>query len=66
MDARALANWRMHTLRLAGENPRTVRDDQVRFDLRPYRQFDVGERQAVVEAAERYGAFLGRSAQVEF
>ena len=50
---------------MVGGMKRTVRGDQVRFDVRPYRELDAGERQAVVEAAERYGAFLGRSARVE-
>ena len=50
---------------MVGGMKRTVRGGQVRFDVRPYRELDAGERQAVVEDAERYGSFLGRSARVE-
>ena len=51
---------------MVGGMKRTVRDGEVRFNVRPYRELDAGERQAVIEAAERYGAFLGRSARVDF
>ena len=50
---------------MVGGMKRTVRGDELRFDVRPYRELDAGEREAVQEAADRYGAFLGRKARVE-
>lgn len=49
---------------MVGGMKRTVRDDVVRFDVRLHRELDAGERQAVDEAAERYGAYLGKHARV--
>ena len=51
---------------MVGGMQRTVRDDEVRFDVRLHRELDAGERQAVTEAADRYGAFLGRAAKVAY
>lgn len=51
---------------MVGGMKRTVRGDEVRFDVRPYRQLNPGERQAVQEAADRYGAFLGCTGRVVF
>lgn len=51
---------------MVGGMKRTVRDGEVRFDIRMYRELDAGERQAVAEAADRYGEFLGRSARVGY
>jgi hypothetical protein len=49
---------------MVGGMKRTVHGDEVRFDVRLYRELDAGERQAVADAADRYGAFLGRLARV--
>ena len=51
---------------MVGGMKRTLRDDEVRFDVRPHRELDAGERQAVAEAADRYGMFLGRRARVAY
>ena len=51
---------------MVGGMKRTVRDDEVRFDVRLHRELDAGERQAVSDAAARYGAFLGRDAEVAY
>jgi ribosomal protein S18 acetylase RimI-like enzyme len=49
---------------MVGGMKRDVRDDEVRFHLRLYRDLDSSERQAVEDAADRYGAFLDRPARV--
>jgi hypothetical protein len=51
---------------MVGGMRREVRDDEVRFDLHLYRDLDAGERQAVSDAADRYGAFLGRTARLAY
>ncbi len=43
---------------------RTVGREQVTFDLRPYRPLTAAEREALDEAAQRYGAFLGLPARL--
>jgi hypothetical protein len=51
---------------MVGGMRRDVHDDRVAFVLRLYRELDAGERQAVTDAADRYGAFLRRPAGVTF
>lgn len=43
---------------------RTVGPDSVRFELEPYRALTSAETRALRDAAERYAAFLGKSADV--
>jgi hypothetical protein len=43
---------------------RTVSDARVVFDLTPHRDLASDERQALEDAAARYGAYLGRDAEV--
>jgi hypothetical protein len=50
---------------MVGGLRRSVREDEVRFDLRLHRALDRGELRAVHDAAERYGTFLGRRAVVQ-
>jgi hypothetical protein len=45
---------------------RTVGPDSVRFELGPYRALTSAEKRALREAAERYAAFLRKSADVQF
>jgi len=49
---------------LAAGMKRTVTDNKVVFELRPYRDVGHDETAAVEQAAARYGAFLGRDAVV--
>jgi hypothetical protein len=51
---------------MVGGMKRSVRDSDVRFDVRLYRELDAGERRAVAEAADRYGEFLSRPARVTY
>lgn len=44
---------------------RRVGSSAVTFELTPYRALRAGERRAVAEAADRYGAYLGLAAHVE-
>lgn len=45
---------------------RDVQAETVRFTVRPYRPLDSEERALIADAAERYGAFLGRAAEVGY
>ena len=53
LDGQLLANVR-----------RTVADDHVRFDVRPYRALTPPQADALARAAARYGAFLGLEARL--
>ncbi|MDR2988607.1 MAG: winged helix DNA-binding domain-containing protein [Nocardiopsaceae bacterium] len=43
---------------------RTITQDHVRFDLRPYREMRAPEVKAIEDAARRYGQFLRRDARL--
>lgn len=45
--------------RVVGSWTRTLKDSSVTITLRPFSAFSKAERQTVVEAAHRYGSFLG-------
>jgi hypothetical protein len=51
---------------MVGGMRRDVRETRVRFAVHAYRPLDAEERALVAEAAARYGAFLGRAAEVAF
>lgn len=53
VDAQLLASMR-----------RTITNDRVRFDLRPYRVLTAGQVEALEQAAARYGEFLGLKARL--
>ncbi|MGH3649585.1 MAG: winged helix DNA-binding domain-containing protein [Acidimicrobiia bacterium] len=50
---------------MVGNIWRTVRPDGVRFDFVPFRDLEEDELQAVHEAGDRYGVFLGLPARVD-
>jgi hypothetical protein len=45
---------------------RTVSPDSVRFELDPYRALTSAEKRSLRDAAQRYAAFLGKAADVQF
>ena len=51
---------------MVGGMRRELLGSGVRFTVRPYRSLDAGERTLIVDAAERYAAFLGRTAEVAY
>jgi hypothetical protein len=51
---------------MVGGMRRDVGEAEVVFDVHLYRDLDDGEQQAVADAADRYGAFLGRPARLTF